>query len=74
MPQGVVEQVGQYTFDQPQVGKHPGYRRCKAGLELHLPGLGRQFEFLEDVLHQVGQGEAFQHRLHETVFQAHQFQ
>ncbi|MNH35015.1 hypothetical protein D3C79_956630 [compost metagenome] len=35
---------------------------------------GGEFEFLEDVLSQVGQGKAFQHRLYEAMFQPHQFQ
>ncbi|MNW14756.1 hypothetical protein D3C71_2130680 [compost metagenome] len=41
---------------------------------MHLPGFGAQFEFLENILHQIGQREALQHRLHEPVFQAHQLQ
>jgi hypothetical protein len=47
---------------------------ARNGLQFDLPRFGGEFEFLEDVLGQIGQGKPLQHRLHKTVLQTHQFQ
>ncbi|MNP61368.1 hypothetical protein D3C76_1565450 [compost metagenome] len=74
MAQRVVEQVGQHPLDQPQVSAGRRHVGGEGGFQFDLARLGGQFEFLENILGQVGQGEALQHRLHEAVFQPHQFQ
>ena len=70
---GVVEQVGEHALDHAEVGGHGGQARFDVRHQSLVPGFRGQLEFLENVLHQIGQGEVFLFRLDHAVFQPRQF-
>ncbi len=71
--QRVVEQVGEHALDQAQVGTRSRNLRGEFRSQRHTARFRTQFEFLKDVLNQIGHRERFSLGLHETMLQTCQF-
>src|ERR1700761_3819146 len=71
--QRVVEQIGQHALDHAEIGDHGRQLPRKIRREPYTACLGREFEFLEHVLHEVRQRKRLEARLHETVLETRKF-